>query len=139
VWGGITLGKENKGAFKTKLPPKDKKEGLLPYKYSLGIENGSLPYYFTEKIADPLLCWSMPIYWGCKNIHKFLPEGSYVNIDVDDPHVVDKIIEIIKSDLREQNIDKIKEARELILERYNIWETVYLSIKHNNLLKIFNI
>lgn len=135
IWGSITNGRQNQGPYRTGLPPRDKKDGLLPYRYHFVCENGSTPYYFSEKIVDPLLCWSMPIYWGCKNIHKFLPEGSYININVDDPNAVDKIIDISKSDIREQNIDKIKEARELILDKYNIWSTVDLSIKSDNLIR----
>ena len=93
-------------------------------------------FYFTEKIIDPLLCWSMPIYWGCKNIDKFLPEGSYINIDVDDPRAIDKIIEISNSDLWENSLDKISEARELILDKYNLWSSIELGIKNENIINL---
>lgn len=134
IWGGITNSKKNQKPFRTKLPRRDKKEGLLPYKYHLSIENGSRPFYFSEKIVDPLLCWSMPLYWGCKNIDKFLPKGSYININIEDPHVIDKIIEISNSDLWEQNINTIKEAREIILNKYNLWSTIEIGIKNDNLI-----
>ena len=135
VWGGITMGRKNTGAFKDTLPPQDKKAGLLPYKYHFACENGSKPFYFTEKIIDPLLCWSMPIYWGCENIGKFLPKGSYINIDVNDPMAIDKIIEISNSDLWENSLDKIGEARELILDKYNLWPSIGMGIGTDNLLK----
>lgn len=135
VWGGITTVNKNNPTFKDKLPPRDKKNGLLPYKYHLAIENGSRPFYFSEKIIDPLLCWSMPIYWGCEKIDKFLPKGSYVKIDIDDPHVVDKIIEISNSNLWEENIENIKEAREIILDKYNLWPTIIEGINTTDLLK----
>ena len=41
-----------------------KSEGHLPFMYSVVIENGSYPGYFTEKLVDCLLCGSVPIYWG---------------------------------------------------------------------------
>jgi len=135
VWGGITIGNKNKISFKDKLPPKDKKNGLLPYKYHLSIENGSRPFYFSEKIVDPLLCWSMPIYWGCKNIDKFLPKGSYINIDINKSGVEDEIIMISKSNLFEENIESIKEARKIILDKYNIWPTIEMGTKTPDLLK----
>ncbi len=135
VWGGITMGRKNIGSFKDVLPPRDKKDGLLPYKYHFVCENGNKPFYFSEKIIDPLLCWSMPIYWGCENIDKFLPEGSYISIDVDDPTAIDKIIEISNSDLWENSLDKIGEARELILDKYNLWSTISMGIDTDNLLK----
>ena len=121
--------------FKTKLPNRNKKEGVLPYRYHLTIENGSSPFYFSEKIVDPLLCWSMPIYWGCKNIDKFLPKGSYVNIDINKSGVEDEIIMISKSNLFEENISAISEARDLILNKYNLWDTIEKSIHSQNLIK----
>lgn len=135
IWGSITVGKENKLPFKTKLPPKDKKEGLLPYRYHLSVENGSTPFYFSEKIVDPLLCWSMPIYWGCKNIDKFLPKGSYIQIDINKNGVEDEIVSISKSNLLEENIDAISEARELILNKYNLWSTIDRTFGTSNILE----
>ncbi len=135
VWGSITRGRENSGPYKTKLPPKNKKNGILPYKYHLTIENGSSPFYFSEKIVDPLLCWSMPIYWGCKNIDKFLPKGSYINIDINKKGVEDEIISISKSNIMEDNIDNIAEARELMLNKYNLWPTIKYSLETENILK----
>lgn len=135
IWGEITNGNKNQKPFKGKLPPRDKKDGLLPYKYHLAIENGSKPFYFSEKIVDPLLCWSMPIYWGCQQIDKFLPEGSYIKIDIDDPHVVEKIIEISNSNLWEENFDKIQEARQIILDKYNIWPTIEVGIKEDDIIE----
>lgn len=133
VWGKITNGRENITPFKTPLPNRSKDDGLLPYRYSLAIENGSTDYYFSEKIIDPLLCWSMPLYHGCKKIIDFLPEGSYINIDINSPTIENDILEIINSDVRERNIDKIREARELIMEKYNIWPTIERSVKDKKL------
>ena len=135
IWGATTKGRTGFKPYKDTLPPKDKSLGLLPYRYHFVCENGSTPYYFTEKLMDPLLCWTVPIYWGCSNVSKFLPQGSYVDINIDDKHAVEKIIEISKSSFREDNMDKIKEARDLILNRYNIWGTVELALKDDNLLK----
>jgi hypothetical protein len=42
----------------------DKADGHLPFMYSVVIENGSYPGYFTEKLVDCLRCGSIPIYWG---------------------------------------------------------------------------
>ena len=55
--------------------PFDKKqEGLLPYTYSVVIENVQEPDYFTEKLLDCLLCGTLPIYFGPQNI------GNYFNL-----------------------------------------------------------
>jgi hypothetical protein len=42
----------------------DKADGHLPFMYSVVIENGSYPGYFTEKLVDCMRCGSVPIYWG---------------------------------------------------------------------------
>lgn len=118
------------------LPPRDKSLGLLDYRYNLAIENGSTDFYFSEKITDAILCDTMPIYWGCKKISRFLPKGSYYPIDIYDKNAVDKIHEIINSDYREQNLGPLKEAKQLILDKYNIWPTIKSSIQDskNNLI-----
>lgn len=133
IYGHIT--NEKKGAsYKWPLPPKSKETALLPYRYTLAIENGAADFYFTEKFVDPLLCWSMPIYWGSKSISRFFPKGSYHWIDIDDPHAVEKIIDISKSSYREDNIEKISEARELILDKYNLFPTLEKVLKEGRLL-----
>jgi hypothetical protein len=113
------------------LPPRDKSLGLIDYKYTLAIENGSTDFYFSEKITDSIICETMPIYWGCKKIDKFLPKGSYYQIDIYDNVVIDKIYEVINSDYREQNLKSLIEAKELILDKYNIWPTIRSSISDN--------
>lgn len=48
-----------------------KADGLLPYRFSVVIENIRERNYFTEKLVDTLLCSTVPIYWGCPNIEDF--------------------------------------------------------------------
>jgi hypothetical protein len=106
----------------------DKWDGLADYRYSLAIENYSGPNYFSEKITDALLAWCMPIYWGCTNLSDYLPEDSFVRIDIEDDDAPERVRDIVESDIREQNLDAIAEARRLILEEYQIWPTVERAI-----------
>uniref|UniRef100_A0A6C0DQG8 Fucosyltransferase C-terminal domain-containing protein n=1 Tax=viral metagenome TaxID=1070528 RepID=A0A6C0DQG8_9ZZZZ len=61
-------------------------EPYTGYKYHIAIENFETNYYFSEKIINPLLLGTVPIYLGCKNIDKFFP-NQYVkltgNLDID--------------------------------------------------------
>lgn len=99
----------------------DKADGLLPYKYSLAIENFQIADYWTEKIADPLLCWSIPFYWGAPNIDSYFPAGSYIAIDPRKPEwSLQKINEILDSDYYEKHLPLLAEARKLVLERYQL-------------------
>lgn len=60
-------------------PIAEKAEGHTPYYYSVVVENSREPGYFTEKLVDSLLCWSLPIYWGAPDIeHFFDPRGMIV-------------------------------------------------------------
>ena len=51
-----------------------KQDGLLHYHYSVVIENVPEPDCFTEKLLDCMLCGTLPIYFGPKNI------GHYFNL-----------------------------------------------------------
>jgi len=98
-----------------------KLKGLYGYKYSLAFENSSHKNYFTEKLIDCFLCWVKPIYWGCPNIDKYFPKESYFYVDIFDKNAPKIIAEEI---LKPVDYSAIKEARELILYKYNIWPSV---------------
>ena len=97
----------------------DKMEGLLPYRFSIAIENTSIPYYFTEKIGDCFLAYTVPLYYGCKNIGKFFPERSFIEININEP---DKAIKSIRQTIEkndwQERIPALKEARDLVLNKY---------------------
>ncbi|PAF42304.1 glycosyltransferase family 10 [Helicobacter sp. 11S03491-1] len=98
----------------------NKIDGLRDYKYSIAIENSSIPHYFTEKIIDCYLAYTMPIYCGAPNIGEYFPNDSYITIDINKPQEAIKIIqEAITNNLWEKNIESIKKARELCLKEYN--------------------
>tara|TARA_Y100000389_G_scaffold204655_1_gene258617 strand:- start:7931 stop:8794 length:864 start_codon:yes stop_codon:yes gene_type:complete len=123
------LGKSYKGELGKSNINKNKNNtskinGLIDYKYSICIENCSIDNYFTEKFTDSILCWTIPLYWGCKNIDKYFPEGSYYKIDIDNENIYEKINEIIKKPITEDNIKALNEARNLILYKYNIMNAI---------------
>ncbi|PAF43934.1 glycosyltransferase family 10 [Helicobacter sp. 11S02596-1] len=98
----------------------NKVDGLAPYKYSIAIENSRTSHYFTEKIIDCFLAYTMPIYCGAPNIGEYFPDGSYVCIDINKPLEALKIIqETIANNQWEKNLANIKKARELCLVKYN--------------------
>lgn len=50
-------------------------EMTMNYHFHICIENFRLPHYFSEKIIDPLLCGTTPVYLGCQNIDAFFPNS----------------------------------------------------------------
>lgn len=102
-----------------------KYDGLINYEYSICIENCHKKNQFTEKFTDALLCWTIPIYYGCSNISEYFPKGSYYEIDILNPNCFKRIQEITSSPITQQNIDAMTEARQLILNKYNIWDAIH--------------
>ncbi len=103
-------------------PIEVKWDGVAPYKYTLAIENYSGLYYWSEKIADAFLGYTMPIYYGCTNISDYFPKESFVWIDINQPEEAVEIIrETINNDLWLRNRDAVIYARELVLNKYNIF------------------
>lgn len=95
--------------------------GLYGYRYSLAFENSSHENYFTEKLIDCFLCWSKPIYWGCPNILKYFPEESLARVDLFDPDAPGVIADELQKPV---NDEAIREARELVMNKYNIWPSI---------------
>ncbi len=49
-------------------PFDNKADGLLPFRYSVVIENTQAHGYITEKLVDAALCRTVPIYWGAPDV-----------------------------------------------------------------------
>lgn len=74
----------------------DKLQFIKDYKFVLAIENSSTPGYSSEKITDPFIAGSVPIYRGDPNIADDFNEDSFINYhsyDTDEKFIED-IIEL---------------------------------------------
>tara|TARA_Y100000816_G_scaffold92668_1_gene64135 strand:- start:3871 stop:4749 length:879 start_codon:yes stop_codon:yes gene_type:complete len=121
---GISYKGSLDGYHKDTKTENTKFKGLIDYKYSLCIENCSRENYFSEKITDAILCWTIPIYYGCTNIGKYFPKDSYYEVNINEDDCIEKIKTIINKPITEKNILALKEARDLILNKYNIWDVI---------------
>ena len=73
IWGnGCILYNNSKGDNRLKGEFQGN-EPYLDYKFHIAIENVETPHYFSEKIMNPLLCETQPIYLGCRNIDSYFP------------------------------------------------------------------
>ena len=105
-----------------------KEEGLIPYRFSIAIENNTVNGYFTEKILDCFLCLSIPIYSGPKDILNYFPPDSIVNLsDVLKGNIILNEEEYIR------RLPALLEARSLVMTKYNFSNGSWLSndIKDN--------
>jgi hypothetical protein len=106
-------------------PVIDKWDALLSYKYHLVLENTVIPDYWSEKIGDAFLGFCYPIYYGCPNIHSYFSGNSLSSIDIEEPEIaINRIMEIINSDIYSLANDNIIESRILILNKYNIFNQI---------------
>lgn len=101
------------------------KEIIRDYKYSLEFDNGLTTNYFSERFYDALFMWTMPVYWGSSNVHQFIPENAFRYVDLDNPSEVDRIIKLAESDFAEKHIEDMSRARDLLLNKYQIWPYIY--------------
>lgn len=90
---------------------------LRPARYALAIENHDRgDCYVTEKLWDPLLCWSLPLYHGPRAAERVLPEGSFVRL----PDLGAAGVQAVREALAhphwwEERLDAMAEARARIL------------------------
>lgn len=112
----------------------DKFNGIFPFKYSIAIENDACDDYWTEKIADCFLSYSVPIYFGAKKITKYFPKESMILINPENPQ---ESLDIINASLSEnywqKNFEALQEARNLVLEKYQFFPCVSDMIEKYNI------
>jgi hypothetical protein len=96
-------------------------------------ENTVQKNYISEKFWDAILTNTVPIYLGCSNIDKLIPDNCYIslnNMTMDE--MVNKVKSIVdnESDVYEQYFENIKNLKKdfFINPKYNIWERIKLLI-----------
>ena len=70
------------GRYKNNVggPVPDKNDFIKNYKFNIAFENSMCDGYTTEKIMEPMLVNSAPIYWGNKLIDRDFNPASFVNV-----------------------------------------------------------
>lgn len=48
------------------------------FQFSIVFENSSQINYFTEKLIDCLVTKTIPVYWGCPNIHEYFDTTGWI-------------------------------------------------------------
>jgi hypothetical protein len=56
----------------------DKLKFLESYKFTIAFENSSYPGYISEKLVEPMVSNSLPIYWGCKGVGADFNTSSFI-------------------------------------------------------------
>ena len=130
-------GKENYHSLPSYIGPvrgEDRYNVYATHKYTLAVENNFEVNYATEKIWEPLVCESLPFYWGCPNLEEYIDPRSFVRLPLDDPVESARIMkQALDEDWWSQRIDAIRSAKKVIMEKYGMFQIVTNAIsKHEN-------
>lgn len=102
-------------------PMDDKAEAVDPYRYHLAIENHIAPHHWTEKLSDAFLGMTLPFYCGAPNAADYFPAESFIALDIHRPEECYRTIrETLTSDAYQRRLPSIREARQLVLDRYHL-------------------
>jgi hypothetical protein len=99
----------------------NKWQGHAASRYSIVIENSVSPLYWSEKVADALLAYSLPLYHGCPNLGHYLPADSFIPIDIRQPQEIDRIRTLVAGDEFERRMPAIAAARDALLRHENVY------------------
>jgi hypothetical protein len=104
----------------------NKRVSLNNYRFSLACENTIQKNYISEKFWDVILTNGVPIYLGCNNINKYLPEDSFVYLNnLDTNQMVEKVNDISKhgEELYQTYKEKIKYLKNEFFTNpnFNLW------------------
>ena len=96
----------------TKVNVKDKLSFIKDYKIIISFENSKTSGYSTEKIIDPFIVNSIPLYWGDEKINLDYNDDSFINSHAyNEQSLIGKIKSVLtdeKTFLNMVNTKKIK-------------------------------
>jgi len=81
-----------------KVNIKNKIEFIKDYNMVIAFENSTTIGYSTEKIIDPFIANSIPIYWGDNNINKDYNEKAFINYhSYSEEEIIDKLSDLLRN------------------------------------------
>ena len=100
----------------------NKREAIDPVKYHLALENNVHEHFWTEKIADAYLGWSLPLYSGCPNMADYVPADSFLRLELSDLSAsLDVVERCLDDDPYDSRLPAITIARNRLLDEHNIF------------------
>lgn len=100
----------------------DKGEGLLPYMFSVAMENCRVPFYYSEKITDCFATGTVPVYWGSDAIGEIFDTDGILSLDDDfDPRslgreLYESMLPAIRNNL--EIVRRLESADDVLYRRF---------------------
>jgi hypothetical protein len=104
--------------------------GLVDYMYHIAMENQSRDYHFSEKIMNPIMCGTIPIYYGMPTISNFFDtRGMIIFNDISELNdILPRLnLELYNSMLPYAKIN-FEKAKQYILSEDWMYENVFNKI-----------
>jgi hypothetical protein len=116
----------NPDGNRIKGPVAEKRDAIIDYEFSVGIENSIEKNYITEKFFDNLLVNTVPVYFGAPNIEEVYDKSSFIHLDLNN---IDNCLQTFKDILDgkydyESYLEPIKSARETYINNHNLLSEV---------------
>ena len=102
----------------------DKADALNDYMFHICLENTKEKNYWSEKLSDPILGFSIPIYYGDPSVADYFNTNGFFQIDIDKPEEAFRIIDKILSNpvkYYNEKIEGLCKMREKLLNEYNFF------------------
>jgi GR25 family glycosyltransferase involved in LPS biosynthesis/glycosyltransferase involved in cell wall biosynthesis len=111
--------------YRGPLPEYNKNDGILPYRYTIAVENHSEINYFTEKIVDAILGECLCFYWGCPNLEHYIDSDAFIRLPLEDFARSREIVEsAIRNNEHARRLEPIRRAKRRLLEEYQFFPTM---------------
>ncbi|MEP7274398.1 MAG: glycosyltransferase family 10, partial [Acidobacteriota bacterium] len=116
------------------LPSHNKSDGILPYRYTIAIENSAEVNYFTEKIIDAIVGECLCFYWGCPNIEDYIDPAAFIRLPFPDFEESRRIIaRAIEGGEHGRRLEAIRREKRRILDHYQFLPTMARIIRGHRL------
>lgn len=113
-----------------KSPPYIDKEIIFNNaKFSIIVENSKQKNYFTEKITDCLSSKTIPIYWGCENIHNFFDIEGIITFNTLEDLI--SVIVNLDSNFYESKLEYVNKNFEESKKYWNYYDRIKINILEN--------
>ncbi|MBC6497810.1 MAG: hypothetical protein GDA54_05780 [Alphaproteobacteria bacterium GM7ARS4] len=101
-------------------PIPKKRDGIVPYRYHIVLENCRHPHYWSEKLSDAYMGEAYPFYSGCPNLYDYFPRDSYTPIDIFNiQQSVDTVATLSASTLWLDKRHAVAMAKKRLLHQHN--------------------
>lgn len=88
--------------------------GLSDYAFTISIENERVEGYFSDRIVDPLMLGTIPIYWGMHDLERFFDTDSIIGFE--SINELFGIIEQLNMTMYNDRMNAVKTNYELVKE-----------------------